>query len=180
MSVGEFESTAGNNLTLQIGGSLLLDGKVRLNTLVFPGTTVPNGANVTLNIAGDYTNSSTTESSLLHVRNEGAHIGTGGNIDVNVGGDLMSAGDFELVVQNTNGQIDNGGNITLMVGGRIGAAGAVTTTLDNTGGIIGTDAAITLTSSGAITLQGDATFQILNSDNDAGGSPGQIAHCNHQ
>src|SRR5438477_11799920 len=29
MSVGDFEATAGNNLTLQIGGSLLLDGRVR-------------------------------------------------------------------------------------------------------------------------------------------------------
>src|SRR6266700_3054824 len=35
MSVGEFDATAGNNLTLQIG-SLLLDGKVRFETLVLP------------------------------------------------------------------------------------------------------------------------------------------------
>src|SRR5207247_10467671 len=77
MSVGEFEATAGNNLTLQIGGSLLLNGKVRLNTLVLPGTTVANGANVTLNITGDYTYNSATEVSLLPVRNEGGHIGHG-------------------------------------------------------------------------------------------------------
>ena len=49
-----------------------------------------------------------------------------------------------------------------------------TTTLDNTGGIIGSDAISILTSSGAITVQGDATFQILNSDDGVGGSPGQI------
>src|SRR6266571_2771089 len=78
MSVGEFEAKAGNNLTLQIGGSLLLNGKVRLDTLVLPGTTVASGVNLTLNITGNYTNSSATEFSLLHVRNEGAHIGTGG------------------------------------------------------------------------------------------------------
>src|SRR5215831_5732513 len=82
MSVGEFESTAGNNLTLQIGGSFLLDGKLNLRTLVLPGTTVASGANLTLNITGDYTNSSATESSQLDVMNEGAHIGTGGNIAV--------------------------------------------------------------------------------------------------
>src|SRR6266700_3552132 len=90
MSVGEFEATAGNNLTLQIGGSLLLNGKLRLNTLVLPGTTVANGANVTLNITGDYTNSCATEFSLLHVRNEGGHIGTGGNVSVTIGGDLTT------------------------------------------------------------------------------------------
>src|SRR6266571_6683334 len=53
MSVGEFDATAGNNLTLQIG-SLSVDGKARLNTLVLPGTTV-TGANLTLNVTGDYT-----------------------------------------------------------------------------------------------------------------------------
>ena len=58
--------------------------------------------------------------------------------------------------------------------GSIDAAGALSTTLDNTGGIIGSDAISILTSSGAITVQGDATFQILNSDDGVGGSPGQI------
>src|SRR5207249_5672891 len=109
MSVGEFDATAGNDLTLQIG-SLLLDGKVRFETLVLPGTTIATGANLTLNATGDYTNSSATEFSLLQVTNQGAHIGTGGNIIVTIGGDLTTtgtAGDFALLVQNTNGQIDN-------------------------------------------------------------------------
>ena len=65
MSVGEFDATAGDDLTLQIGGSLLLNGKVRLNTLVLPGATVASGANLTLNVTGDYTNSSATEFSRL-------------------------------------------------------------------------------------------------------------------
>src|SRR5205807_774376 len=175
MSVGAFEATAGNNLTLQIGGSLLLDGKMRLKTLVLPGTTLANGANLTLNITGDYTNSSATEFSLLHVRNDGAHIGTGGNIAVNIGGNLTAMNDFELDVQNTDGRIDNGGNITLGVGGNISLSGALTATLDNTGGLIGSDTSLTITSSGALAAQGDATFQILNSDNGTGGSPGQIS-----
>jgi len=130
MSVGEFDATAGDDLTLQIGGSLLLNGSVRFNTLVLPGTTVASGANLTLNVTGDYTNSSATEFSRLRVTNEGAHIGTGGNIAVSIGGDLTAtglgggtgefqAGDFALVVQNTNGQIDNGGNLTLTVNGNV-------------------------------------------------------------
>ena len=141
MSVGEFEATAGNNLTLQIGGSLLLNGKVRLNTLVLPGTTVANGANVTLNITGDYTNSSATEFSLLHVRNDGAHIGTGGNIGVNIGGNLTAMSDFSLLVENTNGQIDNGGNLTLRVGNNLNVNG-LDVELQNNAGTIGGDAAI--------------------------------------
>src|SRR5207253_4235607 len=47
MSVGALDATAGDNLTMQIGGSLLLNGKNHLNTLVLPGTTVANGANLT-------------------------------------------------------------------------------------------------------------------------------------
>src|SRR5437868_8180929 len=100
MSVGGLDATAGDDLTLQIGGSLLLNGKVRLNTLVLPGTTVASGANLTVNITGDYTNSSTTDFSRLRVTNEGAHIGTGGNIAVNIGGDLTAMSDFEVVVHN--------------------------------------------------------------------------------
>ena len=46
MNVGQFEATAGNNLTLQIGGSLLLNGKLRLDAIVLPGATVASGANL--------------------------------------------------------------------------------------------------------------------------------------
>jgi FecR-like protein len=164
MSVGDFETTAGNNLTLQIGGSLLLDGRVRLKTLVLPGTTVANGANVTVNIAGDYTNSSATEFSLLHVRNDGAHIGTGGNIGVNIGGDLTAMSDFDLVVQNTNGQIDNGGNITVMTNGSISTGGEFSLLVENyddTGnpaGHIGTGGNISVTTGGGLTANSILAF----------------------
>jgi hypothetical protein len=130
MSVGELDAAAGSNLTLQIGGSLLTDGKVRFETLVLSGTTVATGGNLTLNVTGDYANSSATEFSSLLVMNEGAHIETGGNIAVNIGGNLTATGlgsatgfpepgDFEAVVQNTNGQIDNGGNLNLTVTGNV-------------------------------------------------------------
>src|SRR5437660_11941589 len=79
MSVGGFDATAGDDLTLQIGGSLLLNGRVRFNTLVLPGTTVASGANLTVNVTGDYRNGSPTDFSRLRITNEGAHIGTGGN-----------------------------------------------------------------------------------------------------
>ena len=174
MSVGEFDATAGNNLTLQIGGSLLLDGKVRLDTLVLPGTTVASGANLTLNVTGDYTNSSATEFSRLRVRNEGAHIGTGGNIDVSIGGNLTTtgtAGDFALVVQNTNGQIDNGGNIALTVNGSISTGGELNLLVENynetdsPAGHIGTGGNLSLTTGGDLT----ADFASIAINNRGGG-----------
>jgi hypothetical protein len=173
MSVGEFEATAGNNLTLQVG-SLLLDGKVRLNTLVLPGTTVTTGANLTLNVNGDYTNSSTTESSQLDVMNESAHIGTGGNIDVNIGGDLTttgSTGDFSLVVHNTNGQIDNGANITVTTGGSLSTGGELNLLVENynetasPAGHIGTGGNLSLTTGGNLT----ADFASIAVNNRGGG-----------
>src|SRR5437588_648807 len=123
MSVGALDATAGDNLTMQIGGSLLLNGKNHLNTLVLPGTTVANGANLTLDVTADYANNSATELSRLRLTNEGAHIGTGGNINANIGGNLTTMSDFEAVVQNTNGQIDNGGNIAFATGGSISTGG---------------------------------------------------------
>ncbi len=159
MSVGGFDATAGNNLTLQIGGSLLLNGGVDLHTLVLPGTTVANGANVTLNIGTDLSNSSTTDVSNLRVTNEGAHIGTGGNINANIGGNLTAMSDFNLEVQNTNGQIDNGGNITLATNGSISTAGALSLLVENydfsgnTPGHIGTGGNISVTTGGDLSAQ---------------------------
>ena len=163
MSVGDFHARAGNDLMLQLGGSLLVNGSVRLDTLVLPGTTVASGANVTLNVTGDYTNSSTTESSRMRVRNEGAHIGTGGNIAVSIGGDLTTsgsgegAGDFSLVVQNTSGLIDNGGNITLRADGSVSTQGQLNLLVenynetDNPAGHIGTGGNISLATGGNLT-----------------------------
>src|SRR4029077_6475411 len=60
--------------------------------------------------------------------------GTGGNVSVNIGGNLTATGpgstmefpepgDVELLVQNTNAQIDNGGNLDLTVGGNVNVNG---------------------------------------------------------
>jgi FecR protein len=172
MSVGVFDATAGDDLTLQIGGSLLLNGRVRLNTLVLPGTTVASGANLTVNITGDYTNSSATEFSRLRVTNEGAHIGTGGNINVSIGGDLTTtgtAGDFALVVRNTNGQIDIGGNITLMVDGSVSTQGQLSLLVENydfsanPAGHIGTGGNIFVMTGGDLTA--DSISAVVNNRN---------------
>jgi FecR protein len=133
MSVGEFDATAGNDLTLQIGGSLSLNGSVKLDTLVLPGTTLSSGANLTVNVTGDYTNSSPTDFSRLRVTNEG-DIANGGNISADITGNLTATGlgsatefpepgDVELLVQNTGAQIDNGGNLNLTVGGSVNVNG---------------------------------------------------------
>jgi hypothetical protein len=47
MSVGKLDAISGSDLTLQIGGSLLLNGRVRLDAIVLPGASVNSGANLT-------------------------------------------------------------------------------------------------------------------------------------
>ena len=157
MSVGRFDATAGGNLNGQIGGSLLLNGEFKLDTLALSGTTVASGANVTLNVGSNFTNSSSTDISRLRVKNEDAHIGTGGNISMDVGHNLMTAGDFELSVRNTAGQIDNGGDVTLMVDGSISTGGALSLLVENynetanSAGHIGTGGNISLAAGGNLT-----------------------------
>ena len=169
MNVGQFDATAGNNLTLRIGASLLLDGNTNLNTLVLPGTTVASGANLTLNIGNDLTNSSATDFSQLRVGNEGAHIGTGGNIAVSIGSDLTTGSDFSLAVQNANGQIDNGGNITLTVDGSVSTGGQLSLLVENYDGTanpaghIGTGGNISVTTAGDLTS--DSIDAVINNRN---------------
>ena len=150
MNIGGFDTESGDDQTLEINGSLLLDGKTRLSTVVLPETFVANGANLTLIVNGDFVNSSTSEHSRLRVQNFEGHIGTGGNLSIFVAGDLMTSdgmissapdrardfsgdfpagdsfapGDFAAIVQNTSGQIDDGGNIFLIVGSK-GSGGDV-------------------------------------------------------
>ena len=159
MNVGQFDATAGNDLTLQIGGSLLLNGKVRLDTIVLPGATVASGANLAVNVTGDYTNSSATEFSRLAITNQG-HIGTGGNIAVNIGGDLTTGGPgggaaisrWSFKIQTS--LIDNGGNITLMADGSVSTQGQLNLLVENydetanPAGHIGTGGNISLSDGG--------------------------------
>ncbi|MEY2488022.1 MAG: hypothetical protein QOH39_3670, partial [Verrucomicrobiota bacterium] len=175
MDVGAFDATAGNNLSLQVGGSLLLNGEAKQNVLVSPGVTVPTGADLTVNIANNLTNNSAIDFTRFRVTNEGAHIGMGGNISVTVGGDLTTngpasgtgeaePGDFELVIRNTNGLIDNGGNISLAVTGNVSTQGQLTLLLENydgsanPAGHIVNGGAVSVTTGGNLTADSISAF----------------------
>ena len=173
MNLGRFTSTAGGNLTVHVGGSLMLDGQLNLQTLVLPGTMVANGANLTLNVGGSLTNSSTTDFSRLRVKNNGGHIGTGGNISMQVD-NVTTNGDFEFDLQNTDGQIDTGGNIDLMASGSASIGGQFRLLIENydfsgnPAGHIGTGGNISVTTVGNLTA--DSIFGFVS--NRAGGTIG--------
>ncbi len=126
-------STVGaGSLDVELPGSITLNGHAQFTTSN-AGASQVDGANLTLNVGGNYTNNSQTDYSLLQVTNQG-HIGTGGNISVDIAGNLIATGpgsltqspapgDFALLLQNTNAQIDTGGNINLTVGGNVNVNG---------------------------------------------------------
>ena len=98
MSVGKLDAITGGDLVLQIGGSLLLNGRMRLDAIVLPGASVASGVNLTLNVAGDYTNNSATESSRLAITNRD-HIGGDANIAVSAT-NISTANDLDVQIVN--------------------------------------------------------------------------------
>ena len=132
MSVGGFDATAGNDLTLQIGGSLLLNGAVKLNTLILPGTTQANGANLTLNLTDDYANSSTGDLSTFQLTNQGT-INQSGNISLGVNGNLNCANGVQILVNN---ELDSG--VSASHGGTIGGDSSISVSAStvSTGGFL--------------------------------------------
>ena len=122
MSVGKLDAVTGGDLTMQIGGSLLLDGRVMLDAVVLPGASVDSGVNLALNVRGDLTNNSATQFSHLAITNRdriggdaiiavgATNISTGNNLDVQIanqaGGQIgenalvnvgVSGGDINIV-----------------------------------------------------------------------------------
>src|SRR5439155_686660 len=107
----------------------------------------------------------------------GGQIGTGGNMSVQIGGNLTTngtggdAGKFDLTIQNTNGQITNGGNITLVTGGSVFTGGEFNVLVENydetanPAGHIGTGGNISLTVNGNLT----ADFASIALNNRGGG-----------
>ena len=106
MSVGKLDAVTGGDLMLQIGGSLLLNGRVRLDAIVLPGASVASGVNLTLNVTGDYTNNSATESSRLVITNRD-HIG--GDASIAVGATSIStANNLDVQIANQGGRPHRG------------------------------------------------------------------------
>jgi hypothetical protein len=157
MSVGAVDATAGGNLSFNLG-SLTLNGLTKLQTIILPGSTITSGGNVTVNVAGDLINTSSTDLTRLRVNNLGGHVGTGGNVSLTAG-NVMTAGDLELDIENISGQIDNGGDLVLDVNRSV-QVNSLTSSLENYGGIIGGIASLTLNIGGDLSVAGLTTIDI--------------------
>ena len=166
MSIGRLDAISGDNLMLQIGGSLLLNGRVRLDAIVLPGASVASGVNLTLNVTGDYTNNSTSESSRLAITNRD-HIGSNASIAVDATS-IFTGNNLDIQIANqVGGQI--GGNALINVGvsdGDINIAGDATfQILNNIRGHIGRDANIFVTTGAGGDLTANSILAFVNNHN---------------
>ena len=175
MSVGRLDAITGGDLVLQIGGSLLLNGRMRLDAIVLPGASVASGINLTLNVAGDYTNNSATESSRLAITNRDR---IGGDANISVGAtNISTANNLDVQIANQAGShIGENARINVDASNDINIVGDATfQILNDDGGHIGGNALINFDVSGDLTTQGDANFQILNNDGGQIGGNGNIS-----
>jgi hypothetical protein len=175
MSVGKLDAITGGDLMLQIGGSLLLNGRVRLDAIVLPGANVASGINLTLNVTGDYTNSSATQFSHLSITNRDR---IGGDAAIAVGAtNISSANDFDVQIVNEGGGRRIGENALINVGASndINVVGDATfQILNDDGGQIGGNGNISVTTGGDFTANSILGF--VNNRN--GGSIGAGANIN--
>ena len=159
MSVGQLDAITGSDLMLQIGGSLLLNGRVRLDAIVLPGASVASGANLTLNVTGDYTNNSATEFSHLAITNRD-HIGGDANIAVGAT-NISTANNLDVQIANQAGDhIGGGALINVGASNDINIVGDATfQILNSDGGHIGGNAGINVSANNTSTVGAlDATI----------------------
>ena len=174
MSIGKLDVVTGGDLTMQIGGSLLLDGRVRLDAIVLPGASVDSGVNLTLNVTGDYTNNSATQYSRLAITNRD-HIGGDASIAF-AATNISAANNLDVQIANAaDGRI--GENALVNVGvssGDISIGGDASFQILNAGGgHIGDNADILVTTGEGGDLTANSIFAFINNRN--GGSIGSSA-----
>ena len=165
MSVGRLDAITGGDLVLQIGGSLLLNDRMRLDAIVLPGASVASGVNLTLNVAGDYTNNSATESSVLAITN-GDRIGGDANISVGAT-NISTANNLDVQIANQAGS-HIGENALINVGASndINVVGDATfQILNNDGGHIGGNGNISLTTGADGDLTANSILAFVNNHN---------------
>ena len=163
--------TAGSDINVGLNDPVTIDSSA-VSLLVDTSAigSVDNGGNITFQATQDLTINGPL--SLLIANNDGGHIGTGGNIFLNLGGNLSTAG-FSLLVTNygdvfgspgtSTGTIGNGGNILVQTSRGL-TADYVDAFIDNRNGAsIGSSATLSLNIGGALTTHIDAPAGVVGS-----------------
>jgi hypothetical protein len=165
MSVGKLDAISGGDLVLQIGGSLLLNDRMRLDAIVLPDASIAGGINLTLNVTGDYTNNSATQFSHLAITNRDR---IGGDARVVLGAtNISTANDLDVqIVNQAGGQVGGNALVNVSASNDINIAGDATFQMLNSGGgHIGRDANIFITTGADGDLTANSVLAFVNNHN---------------
>lgn len=165
MSVGKLDAITGGDLVLQIGDSLLLNGRVSLDVIVLPGASVASGVNLTLNVTNDFINNSATQFSRLAITNRD-HIGGDASIAVRAT-NISTANNLDVQIANqAGGHIGENALINIRASNDINIVGDATfQILNNDSGHIGGNGNISVTTGGDGDLTANSIFAFVNNRN---------------
>ena len=143
---------AGHNLTTDPGGDTTLFVNNNVSHVV-------DGARILGTIGGNLQTNDLTAVLL----NNGGQIDAGGNISLEVSGNITAQGDATFEIQNTGGTM--GQNAPIRVAAANISANSLSAQIDNTnGGVIGGNAVISMNIAGNATVTNNATLAIYGSD----------------
>jgi hypothetical protein len=159
LTVATAESGTGGNITLNVGHNLTTDSGGDTSLFVNNINRVVNGARILGTIGGNVQTNNLT----IELLNNGGEIDTGGNVSLEVSGNLTAQGDATFEIQNQGGTM--GQNAPIQVAAANISANSLSALIDNSeGGVINGDAKINMNVAGNANVTNDATLAIYGSD----------------
>jgi FecR protein len=152
-------------ITLSAGQNLTWNGQTSDETAFNSSGDVTISAGQAINIANG-----------LNIIRHNGMVGSGLNVSLSAGTDLLAANNLAIQVDNSmGGSLDAGANITLNTGGNVtvNGGGGIAFTVQNTTGTINDGGNITLTVGGSISTSGAFSLLVENYDF-SGNTPGHI------
>ncbi len=158
LTVGTAQSGTGANIILNVGHNLTTGPGGDTSLFVNNDNRIANGARILGTIGGNVQ----TNNLAIELLN-GGEIDTGGNVSLEVSGNITAQGDVAFGIQNTGGTM--GQNAPIQVAVANISANSLSAQIDNSeGGVINGDARINMNVAGNANVTNDATFAIYGSD----------------
>jgi hypothetical protein len=159
LTVATAESGTGGNIILNVGHNLTTGSGGDTSLFVNNINRVVNGARILGTIGGNVQTNNLT----IELLNNGGEIDTGGNVSLEISGNLTAQGDATFEIQNQGGTM--GQNAPIQVAAANISANSLSALIDNSeGGVINGDARINMNVSGNANITNDATLAIYGSD----------------
>jgi hypothetical protein len=159
LTVATAESGTGGNITLNVGHNLTTGSGGDTSLFVNNINRVVNGARILGTIGGNLQTNNLT----IQLLNNAGEIDTGGNVSLEVSGNLAAQGDAIFEIQNQGGTM--GQNAPMQVAAANISANSLLAQIDNRNdGVIDGAAVISMNIAGNATVTNDATVAIYGSD----------------